>query len=127
MRTIRFTYLPVGRASVLAAGIAMSLAAWGAGVDLSPAPLDISASVDPNLLVSIDDSGSMAWNFQGDLPPGVVAADNIDWSKGPWHCAGVIDPTASNTDPRSRVMNGVYYNPKVTYRPPLFKDGTPFP
>ena len=46
-------------------------------------------------------------------------------SGGPWRCANVID--ADNLVPsvglRAKVMNGVYYNPNITYNPPLGANG----
>jgi len=93
-------------------------------VDLSPVPPDLDASVDPNIVVTFDDSGSMASNFMGDNRP----FDNGTWT-GPWFCAGSIDPRV--TDPanvKSHSMNGTYYNPAslVTYSPPVKEDNTSF-
>ncbi|UXI67180.1 pilus assembly protein [Tahibacter amnicola] len=119
-----FHWRVIGSSSTLALLASLSAPAWSGTVDLAPAPLDVTASVDPNLVVSFDDSGSMAWNAQGDLPPG---SPSTGWN-GPWMCAGVIDPGVTDkANPRSRVMNGVYYNPNITYRPASFSDGTAFP
>jgi len=95
--------------------------------DLSSAPPDLSQSVDPNILVTFDDSGSMASNFMGDNRP----FDGSGWGGGtpennPWFCSGVIDPRATS-GVLTKSMNGVYYNPTVVYTPPLYQDGTPFP
>lgn len=98
-------------------------------VDLSNTPPDLTKSVDPNIAVTFDDSGSMALDYMGDNRP----FDNSSWgynsSGNPWRCAGLIDPRAdATTDPlRAHAMNGVFYNPKVTYLPPLKEDGTSFP
>lgn len=107
-------------------------AAMALTVDLSVTPPDLTASVDPNLAVTFDDSGSMVWTAMGDYAP-YKNGDKNSW-KGPWRCAGVIDPTievSSASTPeqkaKARAMNGVYYNPRVKYEPPLFKDGTTFP
>ena len=92
-------------------------------VDLSPLPPDLNASVDPNIVVTFDDSGSMASNYMGDFRP----FDNGSWT-GPWFCAGTIDPR--QVDPanvKSKAMNGVYYNPNVVYTPPVFEDNSVFP
>lgn len=92
-------------------------------VDLSAMPPDLARSVDPNIAVTFDDSGSMAWDFMGDSRP----FDNRDWTwNAPWLCAGVIDPRATG-GLRTRPMNGVYYNPNVRYLPPLYQDGRAFP
>jgi type IV pilus assembly protein PilY1 len=90
--------------------------------ELSATPVNQTKAVPPNLAVTFDDSGSMAWDYMGDNSP----FNNKDWSNGPWYCAGVINPTAASGI-GAHVMNGVYYNPNVTYSPPLRPDGTSFP
>ncbi len=100
-------------------------------VDLSPTPPDLTASVDPNIVVTFDDSGSMASNFMGDFRP----FDTGSWS-GPWFCAGSIDQRATDpNDIKVHSMNGTYYNPLppgspvglITYPPPVKEDNTLFP
>ena len=92
-------------------------------IDLLATPPELTASVDPNIVVTFDDSGSMASNFMGDDRP----FDNGTWS-GPWRCAGSIDPRVTTaTDILAHAMNGVYYNPNVLYTAPVRADGTAFP
>ena len=89
--------------------------------ELSPAPVELTQAVPPNIVVTFDDSGSMASDFMGDNRP----FDNRSWSS-PWMCAGVIDAAASSGI-GTRAMNGVYYNPNVTYAPPVNANGASFP
>ena len=104
------------------AGHATRAHAAAAGtVNLTVTPPDLTTSVDPNVVVSFDDSGSMASNYMGDNRP----FDNGSWS-GPWRCAGVIDPSATSGT-LARAMNGVYYNPNILYSPPVYADGSSFP
>lgn len=92
-------------------------------VELSPTPPNITQAVPPNIMVTFDDSGSMASDFMGDARP----YDGGSWG-GRWVCAGVIDPRITDaTLLRSQAMNGVYYNPLVTYKPPILADGTTMP
>ncbi|HET8900068.1 MAG TPA: PilC/PilY family type IV pilus protein [Rhodanobacteraceae bacterium] len=92
-------------------------------VDLARTPPNVTRSVDPNIVVTFDDSGSMASDYMGDDRP----FDNGSWG-GRWKCAGVIDPRVTDkTDLRSHAMNGVYYNPNITYVPPVLADGTSMP
>ena len=96
--------------------------------DLSGTPPDLARSVDPNILVTFDDSGSMGDINMGDQRP----FDNGNWGfaaigDNPWLCAGVIDPRAPASDVRAKAMNGIYYNPNVIYSPPLKADGSSFP
>ncbi|MGA9335690.1 MAG: PilC/PilY family type IV pilus protein, partial [Rudaea sp.] len=95
----------------------------GGGTDLGTAPPDLTQSVDPNIVVTFDDSGSMGNNYMGDNSP----FNNGSWS-GVWFCAGIIDPRITDpNDLRSHAMNGVYYNPNVVYSPPIKADGTVMP
>ena len=87
-------------------------------VDLGLTPPDLTSSVDPNVLVTFDDSGSMASDFMGDNRP----FDNSGWS-GKAYCAGVIGGNSAWAD---HGMNGVYYNPNVLYLPPVNADGSSF-
>ncbi|MEO8459856.1 MAG: hypothetical protein ABI451_04950, partial [Dokdonella sp.] len=100
-------------------------------VSLSPTPPDLKSNVDPNIVVTFDDSGSMTWTHMGDDTP---FSPGGSWS-GPWRCAGVIDPRvdpdasglSAQDQARTLTMNGVYYNPNISYDPPLNKDGSSFP
>ncbi|MGN6657050.1 MAG: pilus assembly protein [Rhodanobacter sp.] len=92
-------------------------------VELSPTPPNVTQAVPPNIVVTFDDSGSMASNYMGDDRP----FDGGSWN-GPWRCAGVIDPrVTSASNVLSKAMNGVYYNPNVVYSPPMKADGSMFP
>jgi type IV pilus assembly protein PilY1 len=113
-----FASAPASAATVATSGI----------VELSPTPPNVTQAVPPNIVVTFDNSGSMASNFMGDNRP----FDGRDWTTstytGPWRCAGLIDPrVTSASNILSRAMNGVYYNPNVVYTPPVKADGTRFP
>jgi type IV pilus assembly protein PilY1 len=82
----------------------MSAPAWAVTVDQQP--LIIQKSLPPNIVLMLDDSGSMAW----DVMP--------DWN----YLAGRTANELTSAD-----VNGVYYNPAVTYRPPIKADGTRYP
>ncbi|ANB16546.1 pilus assembly protein [Dokdonella koreensis] len=107
-------------------------------VDLHPTPPDLTSTVAPNLMLTLDDSGSMGRNFMGDQRPysgaGWGATDQQNTTSdasypsggGPYLCAGIIDPRVTDPDnPRSWAMNGAYYNATagVVYDPPLLVDG----
>lgn len=102
LRTARHTRL-LGCALVLAT---LTHPAPAALTDLATAPLETSTSslVKPNIFYVLDDSGSMAWDF---LP---------DWAN-------------SSTDSlaRNAGYNGIYYDPSITYTPPLKYDGSSYP
>ena len=93
--------------------------------NLGSTPPDLTTSVAPNIAVTFDDSGSMQSNFMGDKIP--FNTDLTDWdSSQPWFCAGVIDPRITDSkNNASKTMNGVYYNPNITYTPAVNATGTP--
>jgi type IV pilus assembly protein PilY1 len=64
-----------------------------------------NSSVKPNILFILDDSGSMGWEY---LPDSVKNNDDQN-------CY------------RNYYYNGVYYNPDVSYTPPIRADGTSYP
>lgn len=96
--------------------LSTGLSVWMLGVIFTPAlaatvpvdqsPLIIQRSLPPNLVVILDDSGSMAWDVMPDWPY-------------------LSDQSADGL--RSSDINGVYYNPEVTYTPPPKADGTLYP
>lgn len=104
----------------------LSQAAPAAGtVDLLTTPPELTAKVAPNVVLTFDDSGSMAWDYMPDRRP--YDPNNTSWGSNRWKCAGVIDPQAAAGTLKALPMNGVYYNPNTIYRPPLYENGTSFP
>lgn len=95
---IRFKQLGLIAASYLCA----ALPANTAMLNLNDLPLFVSTSVPPNIVVSMDDSGSMAWGY---MPDDVA---------GSWR----------ETYYRSSSFNRIYYDPTVTYTPPSDSTGT---
>jgi type IV pilus assembly protein PilY1 len=83
----------------------LSLPIFGAeaALTIEDTPLFInSAGVPPNLIITLDDSGSMARGYTPDL-----------CGSGGWEC--------SDTDTRwtkSSYGNPMYYNPAIRYAPP---------
>lgn len=96
--------------------LSASLSVWLLGVAFTPAlaatvpvdqqPLIIQKPLPPNIVLMLDDSGSMAW----DVMP--------DWE--------YLNSTTADALVSSDV-NGVYYNPTETYNPPPKADGTAYP
>ena len=77
--------------------------AVAAALDISQKPLMLSETVAPNLVFTLDDSGSMRWAFAPDDSGREASATNL-----------------RNT-PRgmSSITNPMYYNPRVEYRLPV--------
>lgn len=103
MKTL--TYSQKFALSILLCG--MMLNAQSATTDLSNAPLITSptSSVQPNLFLMLDDSGSMAWDYMPDN------AGNFGY--GTYGAA-------------SGQCNGVFYDPNITYDPPVTSTGTSY-
>lgn len=78
--------------------------ALAAELALAEVPLFIKDGVDPNIIVSLDDSGSMAWAY---VPDG-------------------ISGTSSNRRFKSPYFNALYYNPDIVYLAPKDVNGNPF-
>lgn len=104
-----------------AAALALPLIALSQ-TDISTVPLptySISSSVDikPNILMVLDDSGSMDFNYMPDW------ADDT-----PWNYSSLPEYLTRNS-----AFNGLAYNPAVVYQPPItftaagVKDTTTYP
>jgi type IV pilus assembly protein PilY1 len=95
---------------IVIALLALTLAAGASAVelDLSRVPPSINASVPPNIMVTLDDSGSMGFGYTPDL----LDDQSCFWRRPYFYSAA---------------FNKQYYNPEITYAPPLREDGTPFP
>lgn len=105
-------------------------AAYGASVDISAIPLAVKYQVPPNIMMTLDDSGSMQWEFLPDEqmrfsifmyprpnnPYGGSTYDN--------QVPNFNDNNIHNFFGRSSHNNKSYYNPDVTYRPWSNPDGS---
>lgn len=110
-----YHYKKLFATSALLGGLAISLSlmlpvnANAASVALASSPLvsSTTASVQPNVMFILDDSGSMSWDY---LPDWAVYQDpntNVSYT--------VTPETFRNSG-----FNGVAYNPAITYEPPTF-------
>jgi type IV pilus assembly protein PilY1 len=108
--------------------------------DISPVPLStigISGVVKPNIMVMLDNSGSMDWDFVGDYVndgfckvsttggfTGYCCNDNDSSSNGSGNSACWTGNTSSSWTRRGHPpflnadFNGMAYNPAVQYEPP---------
>jgi type IV pilus assembly protein PilY1 len=91
------------KASAMA--LMVSLAGMGGAnaslLQLTHDPLFLNQTVPPAIAVTLDDSGSMAWSYMGSSNRGNSFADPL--------------------------QNRIYFNPDITYTPPLAADGTRLP
>ena len=113
-------------ASRLLLALALCGSAHAALTDISTVPLNTysapsSTDVKPNILFVLDDSGSMDWDF---MP---------DWACSPTYSTRLTSCGSAGQNPssarseylfRNSSYNGVYYNPAVTYSPPVAVSST---
>ena len=99
--------LGLGTGQVMAANLA-----------ISDKPLDTLEGVPANIILTMDDSGSMAWGF---LPDGIGGYCPSDWSS----CTDLASTGTSDDLKRatSASVNKIYYDPTVTYTPAVDANG----
>lgn len=116
-----------GRAAALAffaVTLTSSAIVGAAPLDLSKVPLFLNQAVDPNIMVTFDDSGSMSWGFTpNEVQDGLFPANAL-----PSYAIDVPNFCYWQTPMGySSAFNKQYYDPTVVYSPPLRADGTTFP
>lgn len=126
-------------ALVLSIGLLGATVGWSPGVladdlDISPTPLFAAVSIDPNIMFTLDDSGSMQWEY---MPDGSNFSYTIFMFPRPGGLYGGTnyanqvpsfrDNSLHNYFGRSAANNGVFYNPDITYRPWANADGSSMP
>ena len=112
------------------AGLAVAAACGGVQADTNIAriPLFLSGSVNPNVMFTFDDSGSMQWEYMPDgitfnyhmfpRPVGLYGGTSY-----PNRVPLFWDDSLFNFFLRSSHNNSVFYNPDTTYRPWVAGDG----
>ncbi len=125
----------------LALGVAVLV--FGAGapgqaraddLNIAQSPLFVATNVEPNVMFTLDDSGSMQWEYMPDgpefrytlklfpAPSGLYGG--VDYAN---QVPSVKDSNIHNLYGRSAANNGVFYNPDITYSPWSRPDGTEMP
>ena len=122
----------------LLAAISMLLACCGVPVlgattpspTVDQAPLTVQQPLPPNIVLMLDDSGSMAW----DVMPDICFLQNVSCTAGrggkPFTITSPTDPyyvSATTGALEDSNNNGLYYNPTVTYTPPIEVNGSSYP
>src|SRR5262245_55968163 len=110
----------------LAAAVALASGlAYAAQTDLATVPLQTSVTntVRPNLLFTLDESGSM----QSEYIPDYVNDSGFCRSGNPGGSPSTNACDIGDVPFSANAFNGIYYNPLITYTPPVKWDGTSFP
>lgn len=106
--------VPKHIATMLIAALWPVVSTYAAGVPVDQSPLILQKPLPPNIVLMLDDSGSMDFDFMPDEPY-------------------LLDPTGSGSvwtstdDFRAYNVNGLYYNPAITYHPAVDALGNEFP
>ena len=106
--------VPKYSATILIAALLPVVSTYAAGVSVDQSPLILQKPLPPNIVLMLDDSGSMGFEFMPDQPY-------------------LLDPTGSGTvlpstnDYRAYTVNSLYYNPAITYRPAVDALGNELP
>jgi type IV pilus assembly protein PilY1 len=87
---------------MLASCLSINNSSFAVNLGLVDVPMDVQEGVPPNLLLTVDDSGSMSWFFLPDSASG----------------------SRSYTRGASSEYNKIYYNPAVRYVPGVNSDGS---
>ena len=106
---------------------------WAASTDIASEPVNIAIPAKPNLMMLLDDSGSMLYMYTPDYVA-VGVGDAAEYK----HCLGAADTGAQNLqtlqgcwvgDPpvMSPDFNTQYYNPEIRYLPAVDSDGSSKP
>jgi len=122
----------------LIVGIALAGAMAGAPLDaraddlnIAQSPLFVATNVEPNVMFTLDDSGSMQWEI---MPDPVFFAYLLPQANNPYggftygrNIPRFRDTYNLNLRSRNPQLNGVFYNPEVKYQPWSNPDGSLFP
>ncbi|KKM94369.1 hypothetical protein LCGC14_1199010 [marine sediment metagenome] len=107
-----------------------SLSLHAATLNISNVPLYLGGAVEPNIIFTLDDSGSMQWEIMPDenlhyanyllpMPNNIYGGSNYN-NQVP----NFEDDNVHNFFSRSSANNSVYYNPDITYVPWSRADGS---
>ena len=127
MKKLGYSRIPLLLVSALAA-LAVPVVPQAAPTDIAQVPvLNISGtgSVKPNIMLLLDNSGSMDWAYMPDYVGGSGSNSNMCRTNATYASSPTVckpgDPPFMAAD-----FNGVYYNPDVSYAPPLYANGTAY-
>lgn len=114
----------IGRTSLSAAAFTFcfqSAVANGAALDISQSPVMLVDSVAPNLLFTLDDSGSMEFSFA----PDGLGSSNFKVN-GVTVCPSNGNGCRNTRRAKSSDFNPLYYNPNITYIAPKKANGSSY-
>lgn len=114
----RIVKVAVGAGVVM---VVMSGLSHAALTDLASSPLSSTSAsvVRPNVLFTLDDSGSMDWSYLPDYAGGTTYSGGSSS-----HCKVSNSCGTGETPYQTNEYNGMAYNPRIAYQLPVNADGT---
>lgn len=119
------------RAAVLVAALLAATHSFAADTDISQVPMSVKNTLSPNIMFTLDDSGSMAWETIPDaglshLFPRTKSpyGDDVDYY---WITVDADPEDIYARYYRSAAGNSLFYNPAVRYEPWRKADGSSWP
>ncbi|WP_083961940.1 pilus assembly protein [Tepidiphilus margaritifer] len=117
--------------------VLLSTVAVGSPLDIPNVPPETSSSVDPNIMLLLDDSGSMQFEILPDSLTELTSPATYFLFPRPTDPYGgstynkayldLDDKEDTNVTLRSSKRNALFYNPSVTYQPWRKADGSSYP
>ena len=130
MKKLRPTPRLLARLTALCFGLTTLFPAH-AVLDIPSTPLQTSLTTEPNVMMILDDSGSMHWEIMPDeLATAMFVfprADGIYGGSDYDNRVATVDNNVYNAVARSPQTNTIYYNPSITYLPWSNSDASLFP
>jgi hypothetical protein len=107
-----------GRLFVTLVGTSFSALLLAQTLPLSRAPLFVRPAVDPNIVLTFDDSGSMNLGITPNEIEGTYLPSGDGVGQCFWRDYPHVYSAAANTQ---------YYDPTITYAPPVYANGNSYP
>ncbi|MFC4251320.1 pilus assembly protein [Sinimarinibacterium flocculans] len=101
--TRKLPMIAAARSTAGAVCVLFGCATGHAAVSIDQSPLTVRSALEPNIVLMLDDSGSMQWMVMPDRPTGVGETG---------------DDAARDDELINPAINGVYYDPDTVYPPP---------
>ncbi|AKS40635.1 pilus assembly protein [Wenzhouxiangella marina] len=132
MMKLRFNSIVL--TAVFCCTVGISAPASADDLDIAQTPLFVAVNIDPNIMFTLDDSGSMQWEFMPDGPEFRYTLFMFPRPNGLYGGVNYANQVPSFRDDslhnyfgRSAANNGVFYNPDLTYKPWKNADGSFMP
>lgn len=117
------------RATLISIGLCLAVASYPSAAvttDLADVPLAnaTTTAILPNIMLDLDNSGSMAFDYMPDYVRYLSTLTFNQWCRGPNTANTLVVCEPGDPPYFASGFNGLYYNPDVRYVWPVNSDGT---